>query len=168
MDQIQSALETYFAAWDNFKAQAIGYDFASVKPMHVGWKVSGDAEFSGQLGQLLQFAEQGHLYTIHNRKIMILVLKQPIEGVPCMQIVQRRPGGSEAIGLDHVAFYCKDLAALATALSKTDYKWEKIDGQDHQWVSLRFDGGMEAKFFDVTMLQIAAQELREASDAIIA
>lgn len=170
MDQIQSALETYFFEWNQWAEQATEYDFSSVRLMHVGWKVPDESALGSEVSQLLQFADQGHIATIHNRKIVLLVLKQPIEGVPVMQIIQRRPGGSEAVGLDHVAFYCKDLKPLLAALAQTDYNWQRLDGPGHQWVSLRFGDGdaREAKFFDRTSLDIAASELEEESAKITA
>ncbi len=168
MDQMQSALGTYFAAWNAWKEQNKSYDFNCFKPMHFGWKVPNENAVSSEFSQLLPFADQGHIVTVNNRKIILLVLKQSVENVPLMQLIQRRPGGMENVGLDHVAFYCSDLEALMDALQNTQIDWKRMNGPAHQWISLHFGAdNMEAKIFDRTSPDIAGNELLQAGFKII-
>lgn len=164
MDQMQSALGNYFTDWNAWRGQAKGYDFGSLKPMHFGWKIPSESELASEFSQLISFSEQGHFFTVNNRKIILLILKQPIENIPVMQLIQRRPGGMEAVGLDHVAFYCNDLEGLMNSLQDSNVEWKRMNGVAHQWVSLRFGAEQrEAKVFDRSLLEIAGNELLQAS-----
>lgn len=167
MEDIKQALQTYFKEWEAWCAQAQQYPFARLMPMHVGWKVRDEAALGHMVDKLLPFTEQGHIGTVNDRKIVLLALKQPVENVPVLQLMQLRPASTDLLGLDHVAFYCSDIAHLETALKSSPYTWEYQRNPGHQWISLWFgDKKREVKFFDHTSLDLGAHELQEASAAI--
>ena len=167
MDNIQSALKSYFTDWTAWAKTAGGYDFTMLKPMHVGWKVPDEASLGVTMTSLLPFTKQAHIGTVENRKIALLALKQPVENVPILQIMQLRPGSADPLGLDHVAFYCRDMPALQKAFEVSPYKWEQQSNPGHKWISAWFGSQqLEAKFFDHTSLDLGSRELAEASDKI--
>lgn len=167
MDQLQSALETYFAEWNAWAKHATHYEFTQLKPMHAGWKVPDENALGTFMARTLQFTEQGHIGTVDDRKIALLVLKQPVEHVPVLQVMQLRPGSKDTLGLDHVAFYCNNMADLQEALEVSPEKWEHQANPGHQWISMWFGPSeREVKFFDHTSLDLGARELQQASAAI--
>ncbi len=168
MDEFGSELETYLQEWQAWAAsQDHGYAFDQLQPMHAGWKVPDEATLGLRFARLLHLTDQGHVGTVDNRKIALFLLKQPLHGVPILQVMQLRPGSSDPLGLDHVAFYCPDTAPLRQALEQGEEKWELQSNPSHQWLSMWFGPQQrEAKFFDHTSLDLGAQELTEASKRI--
>lgn len=167
MQDIQQPLKAYFEEWQNWCSQAQEFNFGELHPMHVGWKVLDENAIGQKVAALLPFTEQGHIGTVDNRKIVLLALKDAIENVPVLQIMQLRPGSSDPLGLDHVAFYCKDMEALQLVLKGSPYKWERQNNPGHAWISMWFgENQREVKFFDHTSLDLGAHELSEASEKI--
>ncbi len=167
MQDIQEALAVFLADWADWCAEVEEYAFAELKPMHVGWKVADESTLGQKVASLLPFTEQGHIGTVDNRKIILLALKKPVETIPILQVMQLRPGSSDPIGLDHVAFYCENIVDLENFFKNSQYTWERQSNPGHAWISLWFGAhNREAKFFDHTSLDIGAQELTEASTKI--
>jgi hypothetical protein len=168
MQEIQIALQKYFEDWDDWTVQAKEFAFGDLKPMHAGYKVREESDLGRKISELLTETEQGHIGTVDKRKIALLSLKEPVENVPVLQIMQLRPGSSDPLGLDHVAFYCADMQSLETALKGAPYKWEHQSNPGHAWISLWFGkNNREVKFFDHTSLDLGSRELSEASQKII-
>lgn len=167
MDDIKLALDRYLKDWQQWHAAVDTIDFASMVLMHAGWKVADELALGQKVAQLLPLTEQGHIGTVDKRKIVLLALKEPVQGVPILQIMQLRPGSADPLGLDHVAFYCETIGTLKQALAATDIKWEIQSNPGHSWISLWFGAHQrEAKFFDHTSLDLGARELIDRSTAI--
>ena len=167
MEQVQAALQAYFTDWNAWIEGKRDYDFASLKPMHAGWKVPDENALGIYIGEALTFTEQGHIGTVDNRKIALLVLKQPVENVPVLQVMQLRPGSTDTLGLDHVAFYCNNMSNLQEAIEVLPEKWERQSNPGHEWISLWFGPDKrEVKFFDHTSLDLGARELEQTSATI--
>jgi hypothetical protein len=167
MDKIKASLQEYFAQWRVWAKAQSGFDFTALKPMHMGWKVPNETALGEEVSRLLRFTQDGHIGTVDNRKIALLALKEPVEGVPVVQIMQLRPGSTDALGFDHVAFYCQNMPGLQAALEKTSHKWEHQSNTGHEWISLWFgDKQREVKFFDHTSLDLGARDLAAASEKI--
>jgi len=167
MDKIEQALKIYLDDWGDWCSQEKGFAFKKLRPMHIGWKVPDELALGQEVTSSLPYIEQGHIGTVDNRKIVLLVLKAPMEGISILQIMQLRPGSTDSLGLDHVAFYCNEMSALEDALKKTTRRWEHQSNPGHSWISLWFgDKQREAKFFDHTSLDLGAHELSETSEAI--
>jgi hypothetical protein len=167
MDKIERALKMYLNDWDDWCSQEKGFAFNKLQPMHIGWKVPDELALGREIAFLLPYTKQGHIGTVDNRKIVLFVSKAPMEGIPILQIMQLRPGSTDSLGLDHVAFYCNEMSVLEDALKKTNHRWEHQSNPGHSWISLWFgDKQREAKFFDHTSLDLGAYELSETSEAI--
>lgn len=122
---------------------------------------------SQMFAELLPNIREGHIGTVDNRKILLLVTKEPVERVPVVQLMQLRPGSSDPLGLDHVAFYCADMAGLQAALESSAEKWEHQSNPGHYWISMWFGPDKrEVKFFDHTSLDLGARELSRTSATI--
>jgi hypothetical protein len=167
MQELDEALGVYFKEWNAWVKNAKEFDFSDLAPMHAGWKVSDEASLGHKMTKLLHATWQGHIGTVDNRKIALLALTQPLVGVPVLQLMQLRPDSNDPLGLDHVAFYCANMAPLVAVLEKSSYRWEHQSNPGHSWVSLWFGPSKrEAKFFDHTSLDLGAGELTEASERI--
>lgn len=164
---LKQSLKTYFQNWQAWCREAKSFGFAELKPMHAGWKVADETALGAQVAEWLPLTEQGHIGSVDGRKIVLLALKEPLEGVPVIQVMQLRPGSSDPLGFDHVAFYCPNMAELEDVLKSSSYQWEHQSNPGHAWISLWFgDNKREVKFFDHTSLDLGAHELSEASVAI--
>lgn len=167
MDDIELSLGNYLKDWQLWHPSVNSIDFATMMPMHVGWKVADEVALGQTVAELLPLTEQGHIGTVDGRKIALLALKVPTQGVPILQIMQLRPGSADPLGLDHVAFYCDNIAALEQALATSGIKWETQSNPGHSWISLWFGPHQrEAKFFDHTSLDLGARELTDLSSTI--
>ena len=167
MEEIKEAIKTYLHDWRDWCSHEKGFAFKDLKPMHVGWKVPDDSALGQEIASLLPHTKQGHIGTVDNRKIVLLVPNIPVEGVPILQVMQLRPGSTDPLGLDHVAFYCNEMNRLENVLKKATHKWGHQSNPGHKWISLWFgDMQREAKFFNHTSLDLGAHELSETSEAI--
>jgi hypothetical protein len=168
MTDIQRELKVFWQEWQAWCRLVTGHDFGGRRPIHVGWKVASEATVAKLVAELLPESDQVHVGTVDDRKIALLALHQPLEQVPILQIMQRRPGSADALGLDHVAFHYDDLVELQEVLEASPYKWERQSNTGHSWLSLWFgERQREVKFFDHTSLDVAARELVEASKQIL-
>ncbi len=167
MEEIRRALKIYFQEWQDWLKTHEEFNFATHTPMHVGWKVPDGPALAQMFTELLPALQSGHLGTVDNRKIMLLVPNEPVAGVPILQIMQLRPGSTDALGLDHVAFYCADIAMLKEVLQNNPAEWEEQRNPGHTWISMWWGPDKrEVKFFDHTSLDLGARELSETSAAI--
>jgi hypothetical protein len=163
MDEIRSALRAYIKEWQAWLKPG-EFDFAALKPMHAGWKVPDEPALAQMFAKLLPNIREAHLGTVDKRKIALLVPHEPVETVPVLQIMQLRPGSNDALGLDHVAFYCAHMTSLQAALKNMPEKWEEQSNPGHTWVSMWFGPRQrEVKFFDHTSLDLGARELSRTS-----
>lgn len=167
MEDVRQSLQQYLEAWQDWHPHADGFAFGDLPPMHAGWKVPDELSLGQKITIWLPYTEQGHIGSVNNRKIALLALKEAVEGVPVLQIMQLRPGSRDPLGLDHVAFYCPDIVPLQNMLEQSAYRWEHQSNPGHSWISLWFgEQQLEAKFFDHTSLDLGARELSEASAQI--
>lgn len=92
-------------------------------------------------------------------------------GAELVKVLQRRPGSTDAVGLDHVDFFSPEVAGAEPILKQeTDLKWtwesnDVIAGYD--WISVWFDG-TEAKLKSDTVLDIIQAELKELNAKLTA
>jgi hypothetical protein len=107
MQDIQAALKTFLEEWHTWCKDVRGFRFAELTPMHAGWKVPDEPSLGQKITELLPLTTQGHIGTVDNRKIVLLVPAVPVAGIPILQIMQLRPGSKDSLGLDHVAFIAK-------------------------------------------------------------
>lgn len=174
LDKINQALETYEQQWQ--KLISVRHErafFAGLKPTAVGWKTEDRAEYDKLVAELHDQADQIIETWMNGRWVTKLHLKdqQLANGVTIVKIMQRRPGSTDAVGLDHMDFYTPDMTHAESVLkSEPDLKWtwesnDIIDGYD--WLSIWFDG-TEAKLKADTVLDIIQAELKDLNAKITA
>ena len=161
VETIQQAASTYFSKVDAAVKQ---YGLPAHQPAAVGWKVADINEFNDALSGFLKsgLVAQCHIGFVDNRYIASIVFKEPIyQNIRILKLMQRRPGSTDPIGLDHADFPVEDLAAAEATLAKQKVpKWGHESNDVHGWISVWFDG-LEVKYFDHIVLDIAVKELQD-------
>lgn len=172
VDELTTALGDYQAKWQAFIGTHDDVDLLTkVKPTSVAWKTEDLTDFIARFDELQAICDQVHLGWVNERWLGTMHLKD--ETLPwnltVIKLMQRRPGSTDAVGLDHVDFFLPDGADAKTVLKSTsDIKWtEEFNGERCKWISLWFDD-TEAKLRSDTVLQVCADEMLDIQKQILA
>ncbi len=169
-DELNQAIGEYRLKWQTMVKERInGNFFADLLPTSVGWKAEDLADFDRRFAVLRGACEQVHLVWLNGRWIATIVLKsEKLEWeIGIIKLMQRRPGSTDAIGLDHIDFYSPTPPnANALLAQEPDLNFTDEANGLCKWTSLWF-GGTEAKFRHETTLDVCIAELREARERII-
>lgn len=174
IEELQTELRAYNARWDTLVgARNEQPFFKAMRPVAVGWKVADPAQYERWRLELHAHSVQIVETWMNGRWIAKCLLRDPalLGGIAIVKIMQRRPASKDAVGLDHVDFYCNEPPAdIEMALkAETDLQWtrESNDSIDnYEWLSLWFDG-TEAKLKNYTVLDILMAEFAQSNRAII-
>jgi hypothetical protein len=173
IDELNGALKTYHTKWHELTAKRKNKAFFErLKPIAVAWKVEDLSDFDQRFASLRDTCDQIHLGWLDGRWLATLHLKESalLENISVIKIMQRRPGSTDAVGLDHVDFLLPDdVDALAILKSEPDLKWtEELGGTFCTWVSLWF-AGTEAKLRakNLTTPDACIRELEEMRAAVM-
>jgi predicted metalloenzyme YecM len=170
-EALSQSLDKYFAKWDEYVARMGLYAIASkMRPIAIGWKVANRAEYRRVMSVLDTYAKQIHSVEVSDRKFATVVLSEPLaRGVTVIKVIERREGSRDVVGLDHVDFYLPIIEGLAEMLERGEANWRRQGNDTYKRVSVRFgpESLYEAKIIDHTMLDIAADELDNASKRIL-
>ncbi|HSX16443.1 MAG TPA: hypothetical protein VLF40_06650 [Candidatus Saccharimonadales bacterium] len=174
LDELDKALETYGQSWQKLVDNRTNRGFfEGLKPVAVGWKVADRAEYDRLVAELHDQADKIIETWMNGRWVAKLHLKDAklANGAELVKVLQRRPGSTDAVGLDHVDFFSPEVAGAEPILKQeTDLKWtwesnDVIAGYD--WISVWFDG-TEAKLKSDTVLDIIQAELKELNAKLTA
>lgn len=172
VDEVNDALGNYFQQWQKLiGGRANQAFFKNLKPVAAGWKVADENEYRELYRELRGQCDLTVETWMNGRWIAKMHLKDTkLEGgIEIVKLMQRRPGSSDALGLDHVDFYGPAVAGAEKILAEeTDLKWthesnDVVDGYD--WLSVWF-AGTEAKLKSNTVIDIVVQELQEINRRI--
>jgi hypothetical protein len=173
LETVGKGLELYWNKWDTLVATRQDKQFfRSLKPTAVGWKVEDRAEYDRLVAELHDKAGQVVETWMNGRWIAKLLLRDAeLPGdVRIIKVMMRRPGSSDAVGLDHVDFYSPSIEEVEKKLTvESDLKWTRENNDiiaGYDWLSVWFDG-TEAKLKNDTVLDIVAAELKSARDDIL-
>jgi hypothetical protein len=172
IEKLNDALGGYFTKWQVFLGgrQNTEY-FKAYKPVALGWKVADRAEYEQVCRDLHDKSDRIIETWMNDRWVAKLHLKEGSlkNGITIIKVMERRPGSSDAVGLDHVDFYNHqpdDIEAVLGAEKDVEWTHESNDViAGYEWISVWFDG-TEAKFKSDTVLDIVAAELQELSNRI--
>jgi hypothetical protein len=174
LDKLNEALQDYDQKWQKLIAGRTDHAFfEALKPTAVGWKTTDRAEYDRLLAELHDQADNVAEIWMNGRWVAKLHLKDVrlTNGVEIVKIMQRRPGSTDAVGLDHVDFYGPEVAQMERILtSEPGLKWSRENNDilaGYDWLSIWFDG-TEAKLKHETVLQIVRAELAELDKRILA
>lgn len=175
IDELNVALKDYRKKWQTLvEARNNKQFFEGLKPTAIGWKTTDRAEYDRLCAELHDLS--GHIVEtwmngrwtakFHLRDSKLTGFGNDIE---IIKIMQRRPGSTDAVGLDHVDFYSEEVVNAEPILhNEPNLKWSNETNDiiaGYGWISLWFDG-TEAKLKNGTVLDIICAELQEVSSKI--
>ena len=168
--EYNQAVDAYQAKWKDLIAAQSDPMFADLRPVAIGWKVTDSDEFNERYATLLGDCDQVYVERLNGRLIAKMYLGEHAVlnwGISIVKIMQRRPNSTDAVGLDHIDFYCADMSAAETALGQTKLHWtHESNGPNHPWISIWFEE-TEAKLLGHTVLEVAARNLQDTNDRIV-
>ena len=137
----------------------------------MGWKTEDRAEYDRLVAELHDQADLVVETWMNGRWVAKLHLRDAklVNGAEIIKIMQRRPGSTDAVGLDHVDFYSPEVTSAEPLLKQeANLKWtwesnDVIEGYD--WISIWF-AGTEAKLKSDTVLDIVQAELKALNEKI--
>lgn len=157
---ISQAAEEYFKKFEAFAQQ---HQLTNQQPSTIAWKTTDINEFNQILGDFLEQSSilQCHIGFVDKRYIASMVFKEPVyKNVRILKLMQRRPGSTDPVGLDHADFAVANLATVEAELTKKGIKWTHESNEVHSWISMWFDN-TEAKFVDHIVLDVGVKELQD-------
>jgi len=171
LKELTAAITVYKEKWDKLVASAnnkVFFDF--LQPTSAGWKAEDLADFNSRFDELRDASDQIHMGWVNDRWIATFHLKEAVLplGLTVVKLMQRRPGSSDATGLDHLDFYYNPNEAKAKdVMSSESFEWtEEMNGAHCKWISIWFDG-TEAKVRSDTVLEVCAQEMKDVEKQIL-
>ena len=172
LEELAKAIEAYQAKWQQLiQSRNNKTFFEALKPTAVAWKVEDQADFDTRFKALRDLSDQIHMGWINERWLATLHLRDEAlpESIRIVKLMQRRPGSSDPVGLDHLDFLISvPDDAKAVLSSEQDLKWsEEKNGEHCKWLSIWL-AGTEAKLRRDTVLQVCADELLDYQSALTA
>lgn len=169
IDEFNKALVKYLEEWRELVADRRDVDFfKELAPTSIGWKVADRAEHDRRVAELRGQCDLVTSAWMDERWITKLHLKDAkLEGgMEVVKIMERRPGSTDATGLDHVDFYSPAVAqADAVLKAEPGLKWNH-ETNGASWISVWFGGG-EAKLRTDTVLDSYIRDLRQTRNKIL-
>ncbi len=171
LDEINQATVAYLKKWDGLVAKRQDQDFFQrLKPTSVAWKTTDLTDFNQKLLELMPLCDQVHLGWVNERWLASLHLKDSElpGGIKLIKLMQRRPGSTDPVGLDHLDFYAESEDEIKRILAnETDLNAaEESNNPLCHWHSIRFDG-TEAKLRADTVIEVCIAELAEVNQKIL-
>lgn len=166
IDELNQAIDDYYQKWDALVAQRGNKAFfANLKPTSVAWKTKDVDDFNQRAAELRDLSEQVHLGWVNERRLGTFYLKDQTlsHNLKVVKLMQRRPGSSDAVGLDHLDFYFVPGSANAKEIMEAEsgLEWtEEKNGEHCKWISIWFEG-TEAKVRSDTVLDVCAKEMKD-------
>lgn len=169
VDELQRNLEAYLESWADLTARTNNPEyFSSLKPTALGWKFEDRAAALAAADALRDACDQIHYGWVNERWLITLHLKDTTlpGGIRLIKYMERRPGSTDKVGLDHVDFYSSE-PVLEHVKNEPGLTWnEEVNGEHCKWISVWFDAG-EAKLRTDTVLKVCADELRDYENNIV-
>lgn len=170
IDEMQTRVQAYLDGWKDFTATRKDHEyFQRLQPTAIGWKFVDRNEVMQRFDEIRDQCEQVHFGWINERWVICVYLKEKTlpGGIKVIKLMERRPGSTDPIGLDHVDFYDPVNDARAKVSQETDLKWdEETNGKHCKWISVWFEQG-EAKLRNDTVLKVCADEMLEYEQRIL-
>jgi hypothetical protein len=173
LDEIQAAIVDYQDKWQAFCSQRSDKAFfAGLKPVAIGWKVADRAEYEKRYAELHDECHKVIETWMNGRWVAKMLLKGSHlpGGIQIVKLMQRRPGSSDATGLDHMDFYSPEVSQAENVLEQeVNLKWTRESNEvidNYEWLSVWF-AGTEAKLKASTVIDIVVHELQSINREIM-
>lgn len=165
--QLNDDLQVYRAKWRKFiseRSVASKPFYESLMPTAACWKVEDMDELDRRIAALRDMADHIHWAWVNERWLVTLHLRDSaLEwGIKIVKLYLRRPGSSDALGLDHVDFYAPQIDENVLTADSIDWTHEE-NGEYCKWISIWFSG-TEAKLRTDTTFAASISELQEIND----
>lgn len=172
IDELNKAVADYKTKWEALvTGRTDKAFFEGLKPTSIGWKTEDLAEYNALFNELKDQCDQIFIVWLNERWIAKMHLKDTeLEwGLRVVKLMQRRPGSTDATGLDHVDFYTPHGDRIEPALKQEPgLKWNyERSNKFAAWHSVWFEAG-EAKLRDNTVMDVCVKELQEMRDEVLA
>jgi hypothetical protein len=168
-DDINQSIEGYKKKWDVLvEGRRDRAFFDRLLPTAIGWKGAAHAEFERLFLQWLRACDHIDIAWLNDRYIATMHLKDaPLAwNISIIKLMERRPGSTDTIGLDHVDFHTSEPILLTAMEAKEpELKWTAEVNGISVWTSLWFDD-TEAKLRNWTVLSVASAELHIIEEQI--
>lgn len=173
VDELNMAIAGYQEKWrqllDGRTDKAF---FEHLRPTSVGWKTKDQTDFDTRFDELRALTDQIHLGWVNERWIATIHLKEAtlVNGLTVIKLMQRRPGSTDATGLDHLDFYFDPGQFNAKEILKAepDLQWnEEMNGEHCKWLSIWF-AGTEAKIRSDTVIDVCVSEMDDIRRQLLA
>jgi hypothetical protein len=172
IDELNAAIADYQTKWQKLlKGRADKGFFDSLKPKALGWKVTDRAAYDKMCSELHDQADMIVEKWMNERWIAKVHLKDTklSGGIEIIKVMERRPGSTDVIGLDHLDFYSPNVAKGEEVLAKEpSLKWSREENdtmENYNWLSIWFDG-TEAKLKTDTVVDVVIAELAVLSKQV--
>jgi hypothetical protein len=164
LDELNTVISEYWTKWQALVAARKNKAFfEALTPTTVCWKAVDLADYDRRLAELRDHADHIHTAWLNERWLTTLHLRQEKleHGIEIVKLYQRRPGSTDATGLDHLDFYFKPGTPDAKELlgQESNLKWtEETNGEFCEWLSIWFEK-TEAKLRSETTFDVIIKEL---------
>lgn len=170
IDELQRAIHNYRHKWQMLVAERRDRQFfEDLRPTAVAWKTKDLADYTVRLAELRGVSDQIFEAWMNERWIATVYLRSallPLQ-LRVIKIMQRRPGSTDAVGLDHLDFYTPHGERIEPTLSaEHDLQWN-YEKNNAAWYSVWFAGG-EAKLRSDTVCGVCAQEILDTQKEVLA
>lgn len=177
IDELNAAVADFQKKWQDVVAEREDKTFfEKLRPTAVAWKAEDLSDFDTRFAELRDLADHIHMGWINERWLATFHLREAtlVDGITVVKLMQRRPGSTDATGLDHVDFYFKPDSLPENTKAKDilekepNLKWsEEFNGDHCEWLSIWFEG-TEAKIRSNTTVDVCIDELRAVANQITA
>jgi len=169
LEELNQAFTKYRKKWEQLVNDRTDKSFfQGLKPTAIAWKTEDLAEFDRRFRELRELSDQIHLGWINERWLGTFHLKDSSlqDSIRLVKLMQRRPGSSDAVGLDHVDFYSSQVEGAETILkAEPGLKWSPEDNGHCHWLSIWF-ADTEAKLRTGTTVDVCIQELQDVNKSL--
>ncbi len=168
IDEITKALQDYQQKWQaevaNRQDKAF---FEALKPTACAWKVADPDDYIAKMLELRNLCDQVFDVWMNERWIAKMHLRDQTlpMGLSVIKLMLRRPGSTDALGLDHVDFYTA--APIEPTLKKEPNMTWQFENNGAPWYSVRFAAG-EAKLRNNTIFGVCGREMLETEKKVLA
>lgn len=169
IDECNAAIESYKQKWEQLIAETTDKDFfASLVPTAIGWKAEDLADYDRIYAELRGQCDQIHTAWINGRWLATMHLRDAklACNISVIKLMQRRPGSTDAIGLDHIDFFTRQ-SIQPVVEKEPQLKWTlETNNPLCSWISVWFDN-TEAKLRDSLVFDVCIAELEQTKEHII-
>lgn len=161
MDELSIAIQAYQKKWQQLVSGRKNKQFfTDLKPTAICMKLADTSALDEQVAIIRQDADHIHWGWINERWLVTIHLREAALpwGIEIVKLYQRRPGSSDALGVDHADFYAPAIDEDILA-DEPELQWtHETNGEHSAWISLWFES-TEAKLRTDTTLDVCAKEL---------